>query len=275
MRVLVVDDDIHTSKALREFFKSKGAAIDLAETGEEALDLAKHYEYDLIMLDVLLPDMEGYDVLRKLRGSKIGTPVLMMSGLSRAQAKIKGLELGADDYITKPYEREEVLARANAVIRRSRGFSHNIITAGRIQINIESMEVSVEDKIVHLTSKEYSILELLILRKGVALTKEVFLNHLYGGLDEPDGKIIDVFICKLRKKLSALGLNDLITTVWGKGYMIKKMHDTIAGANDPSNNQPASHSPIPLYLPVAGRDEAGEAIAGREPVFPSGDRARK
>lgn len=263
MRVLVVDDDIHTSKGLREFFKSKGAAIDLAETGEEALDLARHYEYDLIMLDVLLPDMEGYDVLRKLRGSKIGTPVLMMSGLSRAQAKIKGLELGADDYITKPYEREEVLARANAVIRRSRGFSHNIITAGRIQINIESMEVSVENKVVHLTSKEYSILELLVLRKGIALTKEVFLNHLYGGLDEPDGKIIDVFICKLRKKLSALGLNDLITTVWGKGYMIKKMHDTIAGANYPSNNQPASHSPIPSFRsreklaeqPAAAADE--------------------
>lgn len=242
MRVLVVDDDMQTSKGLRDFFRSKGAAIDLAETGEDALDLARHYEYDLILLDVLLPDMEGYDVLRKLRSAKIGTPVLMMSGLARAQAKIKGLELGADDYITKPYEREEVLARANAVIRRSRGYSHNVISAGRLQINIESMEVSVDKKIVHLTGKEYSILELLVLRKGIALTKEIFLNHLYGGLDEPDGKIIDVFICKLRKKLSSVGLNDLITTVWGKGYMIKKMHDTLTGPNDIATNPLASRN---------------------------------
>jgi two-component system cell cycle response regulator CtrA len=148
--------------------------------------------------------------------------VLILSGLSRPQAKVKGLGLGADDFITKPFDKAELLARMQAVVRRSKGFSQPTLRIGPIELNLDSREVWVDSKQVHLTGKEYSILELLVLRKGMVLTKEAFLNHLYGGLDEPEVKIVDVFICKLRKKLAQAGADGMIGTVWGRGYMIRE-----------------------------------------------------
>ncbi len=222
MRVLLVEDDAISARALTAFLKADGAVTDVADTGEEALELVCHYDYDIVVLDLMLPDMEGYDVVRRMRAAKIDVPVLILSGLSRPQAKVKGFGMGADDYITKPYDRSELMARMQAIVRRSKGFSQPTLRIGNVVLNLDSHEVTSDGQLVHLTGKEYAILELLVLRKGMVLTKEAFLSHLYGGMDEPEMKIIDVFICKLRKKLAQAGAADLIFTVWGRGYMIRE-----------------------------------------------------
>jgi two-component system, cell cycle response regulator CtrA len=191
--------------------------------GEEGIDLAKLYDYDLILLDLNLPDMNGHDVLRQLRLARIDTPILILSGEDGTESKIKGFGFGADDYLTKPFHREELVARIHAIIRRSKGHAQSIIRTGRISVNLDAKTVEVGGTPVHLTGKEYQMLELLSLRKGTTLTKEMFLNHLYGGMDEPELKIIDVFICKLRKKLSqATGGENYIETVWGRGYVLRE-----------------------------------------------------
>jgi two-component system cell cycle response regulator CtrA len=223
MRVLVVEDDVHGARFLSLTLRSIGAVVDQADMGEEGLELVRHYDYDIVILDLLLPDIEGYEVVRRMRAGRIGTPVLILSGLSRPQAKVRGLSMGADDFLCKPFDKAELIARVQAVIRRSRGLSESLLRIGDMQINLDSKEVTVAAVPVHLTAKEYSILELLALRKGSVLTKEAFLNHLYGGMDEPEIKIVDVFICKLRKKLARAGLTHLIGTVWGRGYMIRDL----------------------------------------------------
>ena len=231
MRALLVEDDITASRGIALMLKSGGAVVDVADTGEEALELVRHYDYDIVVLDLMLPDMDGYDVVRRMRAGRIDTPVLILSGLSRPQAKVKGFGLGADDFITKPFDKAELLARIQAVVRRSKGYSQPTLRIGPLQLNLDSREVSVGGRPVHLTGKEYAILELLVLRKGMVLTKETFLNHLYGGMDEPEMKIIDVFICKLRKKLAQAGADNLIGTAWGRGYMMRepeRVSDTAA-----------------------------------------------
>ena len=226
MRILLIEDDLVAARGVSLMLKSSGAVVDHADTGEEGLELARHYDYDIVVLDLMLPDIEGFEVVRRMRVSRNDTPVLILSGLSRPQLKVKGLGLGADDFITKPFDKAELLARMQAIVRRSKGFSQPSLRVGRLQVNLDSREVVVDGQTVHLTGKEYAILELLVLRKGMVLTKEAFLNHLYGGMDEPEMKIIDVFICKLRKKLATAGAENLIGTVWGRGYMIRADSET-------------------------------------------------
>jgi two-component system cell cycle response regulator CtrA len=175
-----------------------------------------------MILDLMLPDMDGYEVVRRLRAARVQTPVLILSGLTDTDKKIKGLGVGADDYVTKPFDMAELVARIQAVVRRSRGHAQSVIRTGRLTVDLDKQSVTVDERPVHLTAKEYAILELLSLRKGTTLTKEMFLNHLYGGIDEPELKIIDVFVCKLRKKLtSATHGDNYIHTVWGRGYVLK------------------------------------------------------
>jgi two-component system cell cycle response regulator CtrA len=219
---LLVEDDLTTAAGLSLLLKASGAVVDHSDTGEEALELSRHYEYDIVLLDLILPDMEGFEVVRRMRVARNDTPILILSGLSRPQAKVKALGLGADDFISKPFDKAELLARMQAVVRRSKGFSQATLHIGPVEVNLDSHEAWVDGKKVPLTGKEYSILELLVLRKGMVLTKEAFLNHLYGGLDEPEVKIIDVFICKLRRKLAGAGAGNMIGTVWGRGYMIRE-----------------------------------------------------
>jgi two-component system cell cycle response regulator CtrA len=221
MRVLLVEDDVSSARAVMMMLKNHGSIVDQTDTGEEALELVRHYDYDIVVLDLMLPDMEGYEVVRRMRAGRIETPVLILSGLNRAGAKVKGFGMGADDFISKPFDREELIARIQAVIRRSKGYSQPALRVGNLQLNLDSREVQANGNPVHLTGKEYAILELLVLRRGMVLTKEAFLNHLYGGIDEPEMKIIDVFICKLRKKLAQAGAGNLIGTVWGRGYMMR------------------------------------------------------
>jgi two-component system cell cycle response regulator CtrA len=234
MRVLLVEDDSSTARAIELALASEGIICDVAELGEEGLEIGKIYDYDLIILDLMLPDIDGYEVLLRLRAAKIKIPILILSGLSGAEQKIKGLGFGADDYLTKPFNRGELVARIQAIVRRSKGHSESVIRIGKINVNLDNRTVDIEGEPLHLTSKEYAILELLALRKGTILTKEMFLNHLYGGIDEPELKIIDVFVCKLRKKLSnASGGQNYIETVWGRGYVLQ----------DPSENTAVS-SPL-------------------------------
>jgi two-component system cell cycle response regulator CtrA len=218
----LIEDDPATSKSIELMLGHANFNVYTTDLGEEGIDLAKLYDYDLILLDLVLPDINGHVVLRQLRVARIDTPILILSGETDTENKMRGFGSGADDYLTKPFHREELIARIHAIIRRSKGHSQSIIKTGDIEVNLDGKTVEVRGNTVHLTGKEYQMLELLSLRKGTTLTKEMFLNHLYGGMDEPELKIIDVFICKLRKKLSeATGRENHIETVWGRGYVLR------------------------------------------------------
>jgi len=223
MRVLLVEDDSGTAHSIELMLKTEGINVYRTDLGEEGVDLGKIYDYDIILLDLNLPDMSGYEVLRSLRSAKIATPILILSGLASVEDKIRGLGLGADDYLPKPFHKDELVARIHAIVRRSKGHAQSLIAVGDLVVNLDAKSVELHGEQVHLTSKEYQMLELLALRKGSTLTKEMFLNHLYGGMNEPEAKIVDVFICKLRKKLAnASGGLDYIETVWGRGHALRE-----------------------------------------------------
>ena len=222
MRVLLVEDDPATAQGIEMMMRSESYVCDVTDMGEDGLEIGKLYDYDIIVLDLMLPDMDGYEVLRRLRAASVKTPVLVLSGLNGLDNKIKGLSVGADDYLTKPFDKRELIARIQAIVRRSKGHSDSVIKTGKLTVNLDTRAVKIEGQPLHLTVKEYGILELLSLRKGTTLTKEMFLNHLYGAMDEPELKIIDVFVCKLRKKLTAAtGGENYIETVWGRGYVLR------------------------------------------------------
>jgi two-component system, cell cycle response regulator CtrA len=223
MRVLLIEDDAATAQSIELMLKSEAFNVYVTDLGEEGIDLGKLYDYDIILLDLNLPDMSGYEVLRSLRVTKIKTPILILSGMAGIEDKVKGLGHGADDYLTKPFHKDELVARIHAIVRRSKGHAQSVIITGDLVVNLDQKTVEVDSARVHLTGKEYQMLELLSLRKGTTLTKEMFLNHLYGGMDEPELKIIDVFICKLRKKLAmASSGRNYIETVWGRGYVLRE-----------------------------------------------------
>ena len=227
MRVLLIEDDSSMARSIELMLRSEGLNVYTTDLGEEGIDLGKLYDYDIIVLDLQLPDMSGFEVLKTLRLAKVQTPVLILSGNAIVEAKVKALGFGADDYMTKPFHKDELVARIQAVVRRSKGHSQSVIITGKLTVNLDAKTVEVDGQRVHLTGKEYQMLELLSLRKGTTLTKEMFLNHLYGGMDEPELKIIDVFICKLRKKLAAaIDGDNYIETVWGRGYVLRDPQDS-------------------------------------------------
>jgi two-component system cell cycle response regulator CtrA len=224
MRVLLIEDDGAIAQSIELMLKSESFNVYTTDLGEEGIDLGKIYDHDIILLDLNLPDMSGFDVLRKLRVSRVRTPILILSGLVATEDKIKGLGYGADDYMTKPFHKDELVARIHALVRRSKGHAQSVISTDDLCINLDTKMVEINGARVHLTGKEYQMLELLALRKGTTLNKEMFLSHLYGGMDEPEMKIIDVFVCKLRKKLAnASGGKDYIETVWGRGYVMGEL----------------------------------------------------
>jgi two-component system, cell cycle response regulator CtrA len=226
MRVLLIEDDSATAQSIELMLKSESFNVYATDLGEEGVDLGKLYDYDIILLDLNLPDMPGLEVLRTLRVSKVRTPILILSGLAGIEDKVKGLGFGADDYVTKPFHKNELVARIHAIVRRSKGHAQSIIQTGDLLVDLDAKTAEVNGQPVYLTRKEYQIMELLSLRKGKTLMKEMFLNHLYGGMNEPEQKIIDVFICKLRKKLAnASGGKDYIETVWGRGYALRDPSD--------------------------------------------------
>jgi two-component system, cell cycle response regulator CtrA len=226
MRVLLIEDDRTIAQSIELMLKSESFNVYTTDLGKEGIDLAKLYDYDIILLDLNLPDMSGYKVLRSLRVSKVKTPILILSGLGGIDDKVRGLGFGADDYMTKPFHKDELVARIHAIVRRSKGLADWVINTGDLCVNLDAKTVKIGAAHVHLTPKEYQILELLSLRRGTTLTKEMFLNNLYGGMDEPVIKIIDVFMCKLRKKLAnASNGKDYIETVWGRGYVLRELSE--------------------------------------------------
>lgn len=235
MRVLLIEDDPTTSKSIDLMLTSEGFNVYCTDMGEEGLDLGKLYDYDIILLDLNLPDITGHDVLKRLRDSKVRTPVLVLTGMKEIANVVKALGTGADDYVTKPFHKQELVARIHAIIRRSQGHAESVISTGRLSVNLDSKTVEVDEKPIHLTGKEYSMLELLSLRQGSTLTKEAFLNHLYNGIDEPEAKIIDVFVCKIRKKImDATDGENYIHTEWGRGYVLRPPETESTPAPKPS-----------------------------------------
>ena len=223
MRVLLVEDDAAVAQSIELMLKAAGFNPFVTDLGEEGIDLGKLYDYDIILLDLTLPDMSGYEVLRSLRLAKVKTPILILSGMASIEDKVKGLGFGADDYLTKPFHRDELVARIQAIVRRSQGHAEAIVMVDDLAVNLDRKTVEIAGRLVSLTTREYQMLELLALRKGATITKEMFLNHLYGGMDEPELKIIDVFICKMRKKLAtASGGKNYIETIWGRGYVLRE-----------------------------------------------------
>jgi two-component system, cell cycle response regulator CtrA len=226
MHILLVEDNPVAAKSIELKLLAEGHNVFTTDLGEDAVELASVYDYDLMLLDLDLTDMEGLDVLRAVRAKKIRTPVIILTAAGDIETKVRALTAGADDFITKPFHKAELAARINAVVRRSRGHSESVIRTGNIALNIDTRTAEVCGTPVHLTPSEYKVLELLSLRKNSVLTKEMCLNHLYNGLREPEVKIIDVFICKLRKKLAAAAEGDnQIETVWGGGYMLRDTPD--------------------------------------------------
>lgn len=234
MRVLLVEDDAAVAQSIELMLKSEGFNVYTTDLGAEGVQLAKLYDYDMILQDLNLPDMSGYDCIRQIRVAKIKTPIIIVSGLAGVEDKVKGLGIGADDYITKPFHKDELVARIHAVVRRSKGHAQSVLTAGPLRVDLNTRRADVAGEPLALTNKEYQLLELLMLRRGVTITKEMFLNHIYGGMDEPELKIIDVFICKLRRKLAKAGANGTVKTVWGRGYYI---------ANDVETTESPSMAP--------------------------------
>jgi two-component system cell cycle response regulator CtrA len=263
MRVLLVEDNAAMAATMEKLLRAEHFIVDTTDLGEDGLEIGKLYEYDIIVLDLMLPDIDGYEVLRRLRAARVRTPVLIMSALAELEHKIKGLRTGADDFMVKPFEPRELIARVKAIVRRSKGHPQSTIRIGKLVIDLDNRSAAIDGQPVHLTVKEYDIIELLSLRKGVVVSKEAFLNHLYNGGDEPELKIIDVYICKLRKKLrDATGGDHYIETVWGRGYILREPAAAPLAPNpSPADIRPersATTHPIPsapaerLSTPAAG-----------------------
>ena len=261
MRVLLIEDDSATARSMELILKAESMTVYTTDRGDEGVDLGKLYDYDIILLDLGLPDMSGYEVLRTLRAAKVPTPIMIVSALADVEDKVRAFRFGADDYLTKPFHRDELVARIHAIVRRSRGHIQPIIMMGDLSVDLTTKTVEIYGQHVHLTRKEYEILELLALRKGATITKAMFLNHLYGGMDEPDEKIIDAFICRLRKKLSlASGDKEYIETVWGRGYVLRESQyrQIISDSDDAKTpeirSQQSVSPPVDVTSPATEQD---------------------
>ena len=222
MHVLLIGQEVATGASVKMMLLEENFICDTTDLGEDRLEINKLRGYDVILFDLRAPNINAYEVLQRLRRARVHAPVLILSGLAELDHRIKDLGFGDDDLLTNLCDHHELLARIKAIARRSKGSCESTIRTGKLVVNLDTRVVSVGDQPVHLTGKEYGILELLSLHKGTTMTKEMFLNHLYGGMDEPKLKIIDVFICKLRKKLAqATGGYHYIETVWGRGHMLR------------------------------------------------------
>jgi two-component system cell cycle response regulator CtrA len=224
MRVLLVEDDRAAAAAIALILRAERFECETAGLGEAGLQISRLHRHDLIILDLDLPDIDGYEVLRRLRDARNRTPVLILSGLSHLDNRIKGLGYGADDFMSKPFDKRELIARIRAIVRRDRGHPNACVTVGRLSLNLDTKTLEIAGKPVHITAKEFGILEIMAARKGQPVSKQSFMTHLYGAdtREEPATKIVDVFVCKLRKKLmDASGGENYIGTVWGSGYVLR------------------------------------------------------
>lgn len=239
MRILVIEDDLAMAETLVTIFERQGFQVDAVDTAEEGLIRTSATRYALLLLDLLLPGMRGDELLHRLRARGSDIPTLVLSSLEAPETKVRCLAAGADDYLVKPFDRRELMARIRAILRRARGADGRLIQVGELAIDRAARIITFRGKSVRLTAREFDVLELLALRRGTVLTKAMFQNHLYAGRDVPHGKGIDVFICKLRRKLAAAtGGEHYIETVWGMGYRLSPPPE----ADDAMDGTPSLHA---------------------------------
>jgi two-component system cell cycle response regulator CtrA len=219
--------------------RRQGVNHERTDNGRDALEFLKLYDYDIVLIDLLLPDMPGYELIRRARAAGLNTPALIMADTATPQIRARVLDQGADDFIALPCETEELLARMRAVVRRSQGHANSALRFGPAELDLARRELRVHGRRVAVSRREFAVLELLFLKQGVILTKTAFLNHLYCGTEEPELKTIDVIICRLRKKLTTAGVGALIDTVWGCGYILR----------DPSETNEAGEMPAAPVAP--------------------------
>ena len=236
MKILSFETISNKKDLLTAFLRSRMAIVDETTDPEEALDLVKFYDYDAILLRLSESRLGDLELIRKLRVGRVRAPLIAVARSMSEAIRLRVLQTGADDLIVDALSHEEIFMKVQNLIRRSRGFHENALRLGQVEINMNAKKIYANGKPVTLTKKEYQIAEILALRKGVVLSKEAILDHLYGGLDEPNPKIIDVFICKIRKKLQALGVEDFIETNWGRGYM------AIDHRQDSQSNAPSARN---------------------------------
>lgn len=221
MRALIVDADRLLCDELRLHLGDAGVSTTLAHSGEDAFHLANVYNYDVILLELDLPDEAGRGLLKRFRSGKVQTPVIVIASDGAASTKIAALSAGADDYLVKPFDKDELVARIHAVVRRAAGHSQSVLRVGALTLNLANHRVEVAGEPVHLTGKEFQLMELLALRTGTTVSKTTALSHLYGGVDEPHARIVDVFVAKIRRKLMPHSADDLLQTDWGHGYVLR------------------------------------------------------
>ena len=220
MRILVVEDEPVLCQQIKQFFADKGFAVDTANTGSDGFYLATEYPIDVAIIDIGLPDFSGIELIKKLRDKNNALPVLLLTARSRWQDKVEGLEAGADDYLAKPFHYEELMARVNALIRRSQGNAHPVLSFANIKLDTLSQDVTVDGKLIDLTAFEFKVLEYLMFRRGEVVSKSVLTEHIYNDDFDRDSNVIEVFIGRLRKKIDPQGLTKPIETLRGRGYRI-------------------------------------------------------
>jgi two-component system response regulator PhoP len=220
MRILVVEDEQKLCEQIQLFLADKGFAVDKAHNGRDGFFMGKEYPIDAAIIDIGLPDFSGIELIQRLRKNKVTVPILILTARSRWQEKVEGLEAGADDYLVKPFHYEELLARINALLRRSVGQAHPVLTHGNIELDTVAQEVTVSGAKLELTAYEYKVLEYLMFRKGELISKSVLTQHIYDEDFDRDSNVIEVFIGRLRKKLDPDGTRKPIETLRGRGYRI-------------------------------------------------------
>ena len=225
MNVLLVEDEPRVADFINRGLRAENHGVTVAGSGAEGVDLAKTGEFDVIVLDLMLPDMHGYDVCQKLRLEGDKTPILMLTAMDTLEDKIKGLRIGADDYLTKPFDFDELLVRIEALVRRSRNFaaSGNVLQVGDLVVDRDSIEVTRGGEPVKLTAKELAILELLMGAPGRVFSRTRILNQVWGYSEDPLTNVVDVYIARLRRKIDAPGREPMIETVRGHGYRLKAL----------------------------------------------------
>jgi two-component system, cell cycle response regulator CtrA len=230
MRVLLVEEDGPTAARIGAVLRRESFVCHAAHFEEAAREIGRLHDYDILLLDLQPPDLDGYEFLQRLRPGRVRTPILILSPRAELGKKINRLGFGADDVLTDPFDARELVTRIHATVRRAMGHPESTVRIGKLVVDLDSRTVMVGDEPVRLTGKEFGVLELLSLRKGAIVTKEMLLNHLYGGFDEPEMRIIDTFIGSLRRMLAAAtGSQHYNETVWGRGYVLHDPSDRVVG----------------------------------------------
>lgn len=220
MQILIVEDDVRLSKALQQILRDNGYQVDAVYDGADGLSYGESGIYDVIILDVMLPKMNGFDVVAHLRRAKVSTPVLLLTARSEVPDKIKGLDSGADDYMTKPFAPAELLAHLRALTRRQGEVVFERITAGDLELDLENQDLSRGDKTIHLSHKEFQLMNVLMANKNQAVTKETLISKVWGYESTAEDNNVEAYISFLRKKIKFLGSSMKIETLRKLGYRL-------------------------------------------------------